>query len=188
MAPTVGVNIAIIQNGSILLTKREDFEIWCLPGGEVDAGESLAEAAMREAKEETGLDVRLLQLVGIYSLPDWQEGNHNVCFAAAAVGGELRLADGETIDVAYFPVDDLPDDLVPWHRQRIHDAVAGYGGSQVSLQHIQSPYPTFMSRDEIYSRRDNSDWSRRDFFMQMMNRVPPVETHAEVPGRRLPGS
>ena len=41
--PILGVNIAIIQDGKVLLTKRRDFEVWCLPGGEVDAGETLAQ-------------------------------------------------------------------------------------------------------------------------------------------------
>ncbi|CAN5696976.1 hypothetical protein BH10CHL1_BH10CHL1_44310 [soil metagenome] len=55
----LGVNIAILTDNKILLTKREDFEIWCLPGGEVDPNESVAQAAMREAWEETGLTVSI---------------------------------------------------------------------------------------------------------------------------------
>ena len=43
--PILGVNVAIFQEGKVLLTKRVDFEVWCLPGGEVDEGESLAQAA-----------------------------------------------------------------------------------------------------------------------------------------------
>ncbi len=49
----VGVCVAIIENEQILLTKRKDFEVWCLPGGHVDAGETVAQAAVREAFEET---------------------------------------------------------------------------------------------------------------------------------------
>jgi len=52
----IGVNIAIIQDNSLLLTQREDFEVWYLPGGVVEPGETLAQAAMRKAKEETRLD------------------------------------------------------------------------------------------------------------------------------------
>ncbi|PJF32668.1 MAG: NUDIX hydrolase, partial [Phototrophicales bacterium] len=50
----IGANIAIIRDNKILLTKREDFEVWCLPGGQAEAGESLAQTALREAREETG--------------------------------------------------------------------------------------------------------------------------------------
>ena len=64
--PTLGVNIAIIPDDKILLTERTDFEVWCLPGGEVEPGESLAQAALRETREETGLEVELTRLVGVY--------------------------------------------------------------------------------------------------------------------------
>ena len=60
----VSVNIAVLQDGKILLTQREYFETWVLPSGRVEEGESLAQAAIREAKEETGIDVELNRLVG----------------------------------------------------------------------------------------------------------------------------
>ncbi|HSH01990.1 MAG TPA: NUDIX domain-containing protein, partial [Anaerolineae bacterium] len=66
----VGVNVAVIEGGKVLLTQREDFEVWCMPGGHVDGGESVAEAARREVLEETGLEVRLVSLVGVYSIPE----------------------------------------------------------------------------------------------------------------------
>jgi ADP-ribose pyrophosphatase YjhB (NUDIX family) len=65
----LGVNVAVIEDGRVLLTQREDFEVWCLPGGQVESGESLAQAAVREVREETGLHIELLRLVGIYSRP-----------------------------------------------------------------------------------------------------------------------
>jgi ADP-ribose pyrophosphatase YjhB (NUDIX family) len=84
MLMDVGASTAIIQSGQILLTKRRDVEAWALPGGHVEAGETVAEAAKREAQEETGLEVRLLRLVGIYCLPQWPDGGHiNALFAGA---------------------------------------------------------------------------------------------------------
>jgi hypothetical protein len=65
--PAVGATVAILRDGKLLLTRREDFEVWCLPGGCVDEDESLADAARREAEEETGLKVRLTRLV-VYTL------------------------------------------------------------------------------------------------------------------------
>ena len=53
----LAATVAIVQDDKVLLAKREDFEVWCLPGGMVDVGESLAETAVREAHEETGLTV-----------------------------------------------------------------------------------------------------------------------------------
>ena len=59
--PGLAVIVAVIDNNKILLTKREDFEVWCLPGGGVEDGESLAEAGIREAKEETAEQRQALQ-------------------------------------------------------------------------------------------------------------------------------
>ena len=65
--PTYGVEIAVFDAGKVLLIKRRDFQVWALPGGGIDAGESVAQAAVRETREETGLEVELQHLVGVYS-------------------------------------------------------------------------------------------------------------------------
>src|ERR1041385_872783 len=122
--PGLAVIVAVIDNNKILLTKREDFEVWCLPGGGVEDGESLAEAGIREAKEETGIDVELTSLVGVYSRVGgmWTDV-HAVLFRARPIGGELKLQPGETIEVAYFPFDQIPDEMLYGHKQRIVDAI-----------------------------------------------------------------
>src|SRR5436190_23412523 len=95
--PGLAVLVAVIDNGKVLLTKREDFEVWCLPGGSVEEGESLAEAAIREAKEETGLDVELTRLVGVYSrLGGGMNDVHAVLYAAKSIGGEIKLQPHDT--------------------------------------------------------------------------------------------
>jgi ADP-ribose pyrophosphatase YjhB (NUDIX family) len=105
----LAAHVAVIQNGQILLTKRAYVEAWALPGGQVDVGESVAEAAVREAREETGLEVRLTRLVGIYFIPQWQNGdNHSALFAASPVGGVLRPQEGEVIEARYFAPTALP--------------------------------------------------------------------------------
>jgi ADP-ribose pyrophosphatase YjhB (NUDIX family) len=91
-----------MDEGKLLLTKREDFETWILPSGGVEEGESLAQAAIRETKEETGLDVELTRLVGVYSrLGSWSPG-YMVLFAAKPIGGEIKCQVGETIAVEWF--------------------------------------------------------------------------------------
>jgi hypothetical protein len=101
-----------------------------MPGGAVEPGESLAEAAVREVREETGLEMRLTRLVGVYSRPQWRQGgNHQILFAATPVGGNLQRFDvAETLDVRFFDPDALPDRLVWWHRRLAADAVAGVVG------------------------------------------------------------
>src|SRR5688572_248553 len=95
----LAVNIAVIQDGKILLTKRDDFEAWILPSGGVEEGESLAQAAIRETKEATGLDVELTRLVGVYSrLGSWSPG-YMVLFAAKPGGGAIQCQRGEIVAV-----------------------------------------------------------------------------------------
>jgi ADP-ribose pyrophosphatase YjhB (NUDIX family) len=161
----LGANVAIFQSGRILLTKREDFEVWCLPGGVVEVGESVAQAAIREAREETGLEVELLRLVGVYSTvtgifaADW----HSAAFAARPIGGALEPQASEVLGLRYFDPDELPDDVLWWHRQRIADACDGVGGSVAWLQKA-TPAQGVTSRQELYSLRDRSGLSRQDFY------------------------
>src|SRR3990172_12835056 len=123
--PGIAVNVAVIHEGKILLTKREDFEVWCLPSGGVEDGESLAEAAIRETKEETGVDVELTRLVGVYSRLGGMPDIHAVLYEAKPIGGELRLQPGETIEVKYFTFGELPNEIAFAHKKRIAAAVNG---------------------------------------------------------------
>jgi ADP-ribose pyrophosphatase YjhB (NUDIX family) len=169
--PSLAAIVAIIDNGKVLLTKREDFEVWCLPGGGVEDGESLAEAAIREAKEETGVDVELTRLVGVYSrIGGMWNDVHAVLFAARPVGGELRLQPGETVEVKYFPFDEVPDEILFGHRKRIEDAINDVNGIAVKqeLNMFEENKPT---RKELYALRDQSGLGRQDFYLQRIARA-----------------
>ena len=131
--PVFGVVAAVLHEGRVLLTKREDLPVWCLPGGGIEAGESLAQTAVREVREETGLVVEPLHLVGVYSRPRWRGGGHEILFAARPVGGELLSTTPETVAGEYFDPDGLPDTLLWWHRRQIADAIAGVKGTAWSL-------------------------------------------------------
>ena len=120
------------RRGRVLLQQRSDGGQWGLPGGSVEIGESVREAVIREVREETGLDVRVRRLVGVYSEPKRQvvrypDGNvwHyvSVCFECKVLRGELSTCD-ETLALDYFPVARLPKTLLPNHRLRIRDARA----------------------------------------------------------------
>ena len=116
---------------TVLLTRRSDNGRWCLPGGGMDPGESADETCVREVLEETGLDVRVTRLVGVYTSPnilvEYPDGNKiqpvAFSFEAEVVGGELGLSD-ETTDYGYIAVGELDAiDLMEHHKQRIEDAL-----------------------------------------------------------------
>lgn len=106
----LGTRIAVINDsGEILLSKRGDFGIWALPGGRVDSGELLHESAIREVREETGLEVEIERPIGLY----YQQGRSrmNILYRAKPIGGDLFTASDETLDNRFFSPDAIPDDL-----------------------------------------------------------------------------
>lgn len=115
----------------ILLTRRADNGRWCLPGGQMETGESAAENCQREVWEETGLHVRVTRLIGIYTNPhrllQYADGNsfHLVSFSfeAEIQHGELTLSN-ETTEFGYFTPAEIEQlDLMEHHRERITDAL-----------------------------------------------------------------
>ncbi|MCC6168983.1 MAG: NUDIX domain-containing protein [Caldilineaceae bacterium] len=173
----LGVTVAVMQEGTILLTKREDLEIWCLPGGQIEAGESLAQAAIRETREETGLEVRLTRLIGVYSRLGLLEDGHSLLFAAEPVGGNLRLQPGETVDVGWFHADALPTALMAWHQQPIRAALQGAGQGLAWTVHVSSPLTEQVkNRQDLYAMRDQSGLARDEFYAELMRSTAIQET------------
>jgi ADP-ribose pyrophosphatase YjhB (NUDIX family) len=180
--PTIGVNVAVFQEDQMLLTQREDFEVWCLPGGSIDPGESIAQSALRETFEETGLGVRLTRLVGVYSRPGTGSFVNQVfLFAAEPTGGELKTQPDETIDLGFFARDGLPQDLLQGQRRRIMDAWEGVGGSAVWSQNQTGRSEPRLTRHELYALRDRSSLSRPDFYKHYVEQSGPSGEVCEIP-------
>jgi len=119
------------EPSQILLMKRSDNEHWGLPGGYVEPGESVQSAAVREVREETGYEIEVGSLVGVYSDPRSQVIDYgdrrvhaiNLCFEAIA-GDQRELGTPEeTIALGFFGVDALPEPFVPIHTIRLSDAL-----------------------------------------------------------------
>lgn len=184
--PTIGTNVAITdEKGRILLTKREDFEVWCLPGGGVDLGESVAEAAIREAEEETGLKVRITKLVGVYSRPLWlADSDHTILYAAKAVGGKLKINPSEVIGLGFFEPDNLPKTIIWWQKQQIKDALFGVTGV-CWKQDIKPKHRKGITRQKLYKLRDQSGLSRQEFFTQYFKEPETESEKIEVIGYSL---
>jgi ADP-ribose pyrophosphatase YjhB (NUDIX family) len=173
---SVAVNIAVMYEGKILLTQREDFETWVLPSGRVEEEESFAQAAIREAKEETGIDVELTHLVGIYSRLGNMETSYTAVFAARPVGGAPKLQQGETIAVDWFPFEELPAPLSVGQLRRIRDAIGGARGVAVRQEVHSSRLPDKITKEELYELRDRSGMPRQNFYLRMFENAEIKET------------
>ncbi len=104
------------EDGGILMLLREDFRLWTIPGGGLDAGETLQEGASREVLEETGIEVAFKDIIGVYEI---DRGNHYVfVFSAKPVGGEPTTS-SESLEVRYFQPAELPDNMVPSGPDRV---------------------------------------------------------------------
>jgi 8-oxo-dGTP pyrophosphatase MutT (NUDIX family) len=117
------------DDGRILLGRRSDNGRWALVGGIVDPGESPADAVVREVFEETAVVAEPLRVTGVYASPVivYPNGGRSqyvvVGFACRHVSGEPTVNDDESLEVAYFPLDDLPS-LSPIYLARIEHARA----------------------------------------------------------------
>jgi ADP-ribose pyrophosphatase YjhB (NUDIX family) len=180
--PFLGVNIAILQDGRVLLTKREDFEVWCLPGGDVEDRETVAQAAIREAREETGLEVELTRLVGAYSFPSMPRGgSHLLLFTARPVGGAIKPARSEVVEIRYFDPSELPEMLFIGAAQEVGDALNGVGGGVVRAYQADWPFDPSMTRWDIYALRDRSGLSREAFYKQFFRPAQDDDFKLDVP-------
>ncbi|WP_062309857.1 NUDIX domain-containing protein [Alicyclobacillus sendaiensis] len=129
-----GVAMIIFDSrGHVLLQKRADVGLWGIPSGRVEPGETVVNAAVREVREETGLETRVVRLIGVYSEPESQVFTYptgrsvhfvTLCFEMKVVGGQLSNASPETLDVRYFSPDELPSDMLPMHPRWLSDAIA----------------------------------------------------------------
>jgi len=118
--PTVDIIIEV-DGGIVLIERRNEPLGWALPGGFVDYGETLEHAAMREAREETSLDIFDLRLLGCYSDPDRDPRHHTITTAYIARGKGTPKADDDAASLAVFPIDALPARLCFDHARIIAD-------------------------------------------------------------------
>ncbi len=115
--PFLTVDIIIEIGGGIVLIERKNKPHgWAIPGGFVDYGESLENAAIREAKEETSLDVTLAEQFHSYSDPDRDPRFHTVSIVFIAKGVGVLIADDDAKNAKIFVKDNLPADIVFDHK------------------------------------------------------------------------
>lgn len=116
----VSVCAIIFAGDRVLLAHRRDIDWWNLPGGGMEAGETVEQAVRREVLEETGLEVEVERLVGVYSKP--QKNEVVLALRCRVMGGQTRATE-EMSECRYFAAGALPTNTLPKHRQRIEDAL-----------------------------------------------------------------
>lgn len=119
----------------VLLTRRADNGLWCVPGGKMEPGESAEECCQREIMEETGLQIKPIRLIGVYSNRDqlviYPDGNKVqivvLSFEAEILAGQPGLSD-ETTEVGYFSLNEIRSmPMHDRHQERIEDALRKIG-------------------------------------------------------------
>jgi 8-oxo-dGTP pyrophosphatase MutT (NUDIX family) len=137
MAPSVNV-VVVNDAGDVLMIRRTDNGNWAVPGGAIDLGESVPQAAVRETLEETGIECRVTGLVGIYTDPRHvilytsngeARQEFSIVLTAVPVGGQPTPSD-ESSDVRWVPRDDLAGYQVDRSMKlRLEHYLAGRDGS-----------------------------------------------------------
>jgi 8-oxo-dGTP diphosphatase len=134
-SPLLATDAVIIYRGGIVLIKRSNppYEgCYALPGGFVEVGETVEDAARREAKEETGLNIELIRLVGVYSNPGRDPRGHvvSVCYLARGYGDLVSGSDAKLARI--FGIEELPQ-LAFDHNKIIRDACSN--AREIRLKH-----------------------------------------------------
>ncbi|MBP2030269.1 8-oxo-dGTP diphosphatase [Methanohalophilus levihalophilus] len=124
ITPKLTVDAVIVLNRELVLIRRKNEPYkggYALPGGFVEIGETTEEAVKREAKEETGLSIKIIDLVGVYSDPSRDPRGHTVSIVYLATGEGTPKADTDAEDVRLFSLENLPE-LAFDHEKIIRDA------------------------------------------------------------------
>lgn len=119
--PTVDIIIEMDEGKIVLILRKNEPVGWAIPGGFVDYGESLEDAAVREAKEETSLDVTLVKQLHTYSKPDRDPRHHTISTVYIATGKGIPKAADDAAEVGLFTEDTLPSPIMFDHGRILAD-------------------------------------------------------------------
>lgn len=127
------------ENGHILLQKRKDNDLWSLPGGVMEIGESIEETIVREVWEETGLEVEVLKCIGIYTDPkhviEYSDGEvrqqFSICFECRIISGSITVS-SESVEVNFFSLNEIKKlEIHPAQIVRIDDYLSNQAQASI---------------------------------------------------------
>ncbi len=148
VSPLVGTDVAIFKEDRLLLIKRYDTGLWATPGGASDVGETLAEGAVREAREEIVCEVEVTRLLAVFDSRLWHSQVkaqlYHVMFEAEIVSGTPE-ASAEALEIDYFAEDDLPP-LHYGHRHWI-PLVFKLARGEVTLPYFDTPDSPYIPKE-----------------------------------------
>lgn len=132
----------------LLLVRRRDVPIWVIPGGGIEENETPEQGAIRETKEETGFDIKIVRKIAEYTYKNKEKKNH--IFEARVMGGKAKLSK-ESKEVSFFPIEELPElrhpsisdwlrDLQKNQKQVIKREIEGVGIKQALGQVLKHPF------------------------------------------------
>ncbi len=134
--PLLAVDAVIIYEGKLVFIKRKNppyKDHFALPGGFVEIGETVENAVVREAKEETGLDVKIIKLLGVYSDPSRDTRGHVVSICYLTKGSGTLKADSDAKDTGLFGLNEMPK-LAFDHNKIIENAKSDINGILSKMQ------------------------------------------------------
>lgn len=132
--PTVDIIIELERGGIVLIKRKNPPYGWAIPGGFVDYGESLEEAALREAREETNLEVEDLRQFRAYSDPNRDPRHHTISMVYVAKSKGNPEPRDDALEIGIFTEATLPEEIAFDHRKILRDYFRSLCGSKESCQ------------------------------------------------------
>jgi ADP-ribose pyrophosphatase YjhB (NUDIX family) len=126
----------VLRHEEILLVKRDNPQLWELPGGGVLSGETIEDAVRREVQEEAGIAIEIVEFLGWYERTGFR-AHRSPTYVCRSISGNLVSTAEDVIDVRYFPLKDLPKNIFPWFRPLLSNDVNSARSSPLKrTQHL----------------------------------------------------
>ena len=126
----------VLRNGEVLLVKRDSPALWELPGGGILPGETIEDALRREVQEESGVPIEVIELLGWYERTGFR-AHLSPTYICKSLSENLMSSSDDVIDVRYFPLKDLPQNIFPWFRSVLYtDVASARSGPLKRTQHL----------------------------------------------------